>query len=664
MIKKLLSFVRAVGVCLVGMYPLPGAAQTTDQLRMSASRAPIDLSFLNEAPAGLHGPVQVDGPNLIFADGTPVRFWGANVQAYAIFSTEPAQICYHARRLAALGFNLVRLHHHDSTWVTPNIFGREASDTLSLDPMALDRIGRWVACLKAEGIYTWLDLHVGRHMGAAEGIDYADEVTENGGSIKGFNFVNDSIRERMSEFQAAYLSYENPHTGLAFKDDPAIAAVMISNENDATYHFGNRLLPDKNVPLHNALYMERAAAFADAHNLDPNQVWRSWEYGPSKIFLNDLEREFFAPLTTEIKDLGFRGLITTSGIWGGMGAAGLPSLMVGDIIDVHSYGSAGLGSTDPDTNADMVSIIAGAQVAGMPLSISEWNISPWPEPDRFLAPLRMGAAAAHQGWDAPIIYGYAQSGLGRDPVAYNWHIAEDPSLLGPLAVAALMYRRGDVSLADTTVAISPDAETLFSAHHHATTSPLIRDIAERSRLVTILPEIDELPWLSPTLEEYDIAHTRYDADSGSLPGRVIFSDTDEIRRNPQAGLIWINTPQTLIVAGELGNEIQTVGDLRVDIDANLGGVAVQSLDGAALKDSGDLLITVMGPSTPIEENRPPFLVDRITGTLTFAAAPELQPVGDMLSDGTGRVSHRQAGNSHQITFDRAAAISWIRLKRP
>jgi hypothetical protein len=48
-------------------------------------RWPVDVSFLNEKPAGLHGHVPADGDRLVFDDGTPVRFWGANVQANALF---------------------------------------------------------------------------------------------------------------------------------------------------------------------------------------------------------------------------------------------------------------------------------------------------------------------------------------------------------------------------------------------------------------------------------------------------------------------------------------------------------------------------------------------------------------------------------------------------
>ena len=62
--------------------------------------------------------------------------------------------------------------------------------------------------------------------------------------------------------------------------------------NDITSHFGNALLPDKNVPWHTALYMREADVFANKHGFHKDKVWRSWEPGLSKLFLNDLEYRF------------------------------------------------------------------------------------------------------------------------------------------------------------------------------------------------------------------------------------------------------------------------------------------------------------------------------------------------------------------------------------
>ena len=55
---------------------------------MSHDGSPIDLGFLNHKPAGKLGFVRADGDQLVFEDGTPARFWGGNIAAYAIFADE------------------------------------------------------------------------------------------------------------------------------------------------------------------------------------------------------------------------------------------------------------------------------------------------------------------------------------------------------------------------------------------------------------------------------------------------------------------------------------------------------------------------------------------------------------------------------------------------
>src|SRR5690606_28091340 len=130
-------------------------------------------------------------------DGSIARFWGTNITAYAIFHTPREMVRVQAKRLAALGFNLVRLHHHDSIWVNPNIFGDEdLNHSHRIDPGAIDKIDWWIKCLKDEGIYTWLDLHVGRHVKPGDNIIAFDEISTDGKSanIQGYNYVNGSIQ--------------------------------------------------------------------------------------------------------------------------------------------------------------------------------------------------------------------------------------------------------------------------------------------------------------------------------------------------------------------------------------------------------------------------------------------------------------------------------------
>src|SRR5262249_46605883 len=149
------------------------------------------------------GFVRSAGESLMFEDGTPARFWGTNLTAGALFGTDRDSTKRAARRLSELGFNLVRIHHHDSPWVNPNIFGdAKQRDTKNLNPGMLERLDWWIKCLKDEGIYVWLDMHVQRHFKAADGIDNFDEIAKGKPTVdlKGYNYVNGSIREAMQQF--------------------------------------------------------------------------------------------------------------------------------------------------------------------------------------------------------------------------------------------------------------------------------------------------------------------------------------------------------------------------------------------------------------------------------------------------------------------------------
>ena len=284
------------------------------------NRSPIDLSFLNEAekPAGKHGFVKAVKDRLEFEDGTPARFWGTNLTAGALFGTARETVKLQARRLSELGFNLVRLHHHDSSWVSPNIFGdQNAPDTRNLSATMLEKLDWWIKCLKDEGIYVWLDLQVGRQLKATDAIEDFGEIAKGKptADLRGYNYVNASIQKAMQQFNEAYVEHRNVFTGLRYKEEPAIAAMLVTNENDLTHHFGNALLPDKNVPKHDAIYMAQAEAFAAKHGLPKDKVWTSWLHGPSKLFLNDIEHRFDVDMIQQLRALGVKAPIVTTSSW-------------------------------------------------------------------------------------------------------------------------------------------------------------------------------------------------------------------------------------------------------------------------------------------------------------------------------------------------------------
>ncbi|MEG1039266.1 MAG: cellulase family glycosylhydrolase [Pseudomonas sp.] len=646
-----------------------------DQLDWRTS--PVDLSFLNAAdkPAGKRGFVKADGERLLFTDNTPARFWGTNLSAYAIFRSSDEEIKQQAKRLSALGFNLVRLHHHDSAWVLPNIFGdgQVIHDTQHLDAEALRKIDWWIKCLKDEGIYVWLDMHVQRSLTVNDNIYGFDELAKANAKdddpvkrveLKGYAYVNLTIQQAMKRFAADYLTHVNAYTGLAYKDDPAIAAVLITNENDITHHFGNALLPDKGVPKHNRLYMDEAKAFAARHDLPAEQTWRSWEHGPSKLFLNDLERRFNVDMIEHLRSLGVKVPIATTSTWGGNGLSSLPALTAGDVIDAHSYGGVGQLEKNPLSSDGMINWLAAAQVAGMPMSVTEWNAEPFPTPDRHSLPLYVAGTASHQGWDAMMQYAYSQETFASEYVsASNWHAYNDPGLLATLPAAALLYRRGDVREATSQYVFAPSAETLFNREITPSNSVLLRTAMEKGKLQIAMPATPQLPWLKPSTLAAT-AQTFTDPEQSLLEANASEStvDTGELKRNWQQGLYTIDTPQTQAATGWLGGKPVNLGDIQIQVKTPYASVVVQSLDAKPLSQSRDLLISLGTRAIAKENGQTPFHVEPLEGTLKIKA-----PAGLKLFSRTRQGPLKELPTAYQdgyytLTFKPQQMSNWLFLK--
>ncbi|MBA1223199.1 glycoside hydrolase family 5 protein [Pseudomonas fulva] len=639
-----------------------------DQLDWRTS--PVDLSFLNarQKPAGKHGFVQARGEQLVFEDNTPVRFWGTNLSAYALFKSPDEGIAQQAKRLSALGFNLVRLHHHDSPWVSPNVFGdgTQVRDTQQLDAESMRKLDLWIKALKDEGIYIWLDLHVQRALTAQDGIDDFGELAKGQARVdlKGYAYVNASIQQAMKHFAAQYLGHVNPLTGLAYKDDPAIAAILLTNENDITQHYGNALLPDKDVPRHSQRYMAAAKAFASQHDLPADLTWRAWQPGPSKLFLNDLEQRFNADMIAHLRALGVRVPIATTSTWGGNGLSALPALTVGDVIDAHSYGASGQLEKNPLTSDGLIDWLAAAQVVGKPLTVSEWNAEPFPLPDRHSLPLYIAGTASHQGWDAMLQYAYSQQAFNPGwRTADNWHAYNDPALLATMPAAALMYRRGDVQPASTRYVFAPSPETLYNQDITPRTSALLRTAVGLGQLQIALPVTPQLPWLKPAAIA-DGATVLHDPAQALLPADATesVSDTGELKRNWQSGLYTIDTPLTQAATGWLGGRTITLGDVQVQASTPYASIAVQSLDGVVLGQSRSLLVSLGTRAVPQPEENTRFHVEPLKAQLSIKAPAGLKLFARDAQAQLKPLPASYRDGRYHITLDGTYMSNWMFLK--
>jgi hypothetical protein len=639
---------------------------------LDPSTSPVDLSFLNdpERPAGRHGFVKARADKLVFADGTPARFWGTNLTSYALFGTSTDNVKKQAHRLSQLGFNLVRLHHHDSEWVDPNIFGgQQAPDTRSLDAAMLDKLDWWINCLKAEGIYVWLDLEDGRRLKQLDEIDGFSEMKQGKSSaaLKGYNYVNKSIQAAMKQFNEAYLNHQNRYTGLRYKEDPAIAAVLITNENDLTNHFGNALLPDKGVPRHDAIYMRLSEEFADKHSFPADKVWRAWEAGPSKLFLNDLEHRFDVDMIAQLRTLGVMSPVVPTSMWGMNPLSSLPALTAGDIIDVHSYGGVGELERNPLYGANLVSWLAAAQVVAKPLSVTEWGLDAHGDlaTDRQDIPLYVAASAAMQGWDALMFFAYSQEAFSKGagtPSVY--HAYNDPAMMASLPAAALLYRQGHVREASTTYIFAPNEQTLFYRSESPDNSAALRTAAERGKLLIAMPRVPALPWLANSAIPAGAKIIR-DAQQAQIPAASTqaVSDSGELRRNWAEGVFAIDTARTQAVMGWIGGKTISLTDVEADVTTRNAVIAVQSLDGDPLRQSQHIMISVAARSTPKSDKLLPFYSEPVEGRLLITA-----PAGLSLAarDGrNGKLRHLPVSYSqgrYAVALNRSLQTCWLLLQ--
>jgi len=588
---------------------------------------PVDVGFLNERPAGKHGRVVADGDKLRFADGTPVRFWGTNVQAYALFHGKKEDIANQAKRIAALGYNLVRIHHHDSDWVAPNVFDRSTGTTQKLDDDALEMLDWWVKCLKDEGIYVWLDLHVGRQFTKADNVEGFAELAKQQGSGKGFNYVNPRIEKLMLDFADGYVTRTNRFTGKTYADEPAVAFMLLTNENDLTFHFANLLAPDKGNLVHRRLFEGEARAIARRAGIPAQAALKIWEPGPAKMVLSDLEHAFDARAIAHLRADGVKALVATTSFWGAESLYSLPSLAAGDVVDVHSYGKAESLGTNPRYEANFVAWIGAAQIAGRPLSITEWNVE-YPSRDRFIAPLYVAAVAALQGWDAPMIYGYSQVPVGEPDKPDTYSTWIDPALTALMPAAALMFRQGHVKEAEKTYRLDLSRESLYFSNSNPDTSAALRTLVERSKLTIGLPDVPELSWDDALSAKGTGATAFTDLARDFIPQGQNFveSDTGELKRDWSIGVETIDTPLSQAAVGWIGKRTIALHDVTFDIQTPKAAVAVTSFDGKPIAASKKMLVTVVAQAATGPGDTLPFLAQPVEGTIAVRAQGPLRLV--------------------------------------
>ena len=514
---------------------------------------------------------------------------------------------------------------------------------------------------------------MGRAFTKNDGIENIDElikgktrkgVDKEWAEVKGFNYYNASIQKQMQSFNEAYLNHINSFTKLAYKNDPVIIALLITNENDLSHHFGNVLLPNKGVPKHNAIFSEDIKKFSETSGLSQKKIGNTWEMGEPKIYLADVEHRFNQKMISHLRGLGAKSMIATTNSWGGSGLAALPSLTDGDIVDVHSYGRAEEFNFNPRYNAGFLTWIGAAQVTDKPLSVTEWNVEPFPVADRFTVPVYTAAIANLQGWDAMMLYGYSQARLGVVFKGNNYSSYNDPAIIGLMPAAALLYRQNHVSPAKQNIELKLSKDDFFFTKQKPLTSKSIRTLLETSRFTVTVPDTKELPWLKQSKQASEKATVINDANKDFIPEGQDFvqSDTGELKRDWIKGIQTINTAKSQIASGWIGGEVINLQDVSFKIQTKKAVVSVQSLENKAINASRSIFITVMARSIPEIENKLPFLSEPVAGEIVISAPAGLDLFPINRSGGKGApLNVSYAKGKYTVKLDNKNEAHWFVL---
>jgi hypothetical protein len=436
-----------------------------------------------DAPAGKHGWLQVrpDG-QFVFADSPDQarKFYGVNFCGTAQFlDNEQAEQL--AERLMRLGYNTVRFHHYERP-----MQDRSQGRSTDLKADRLDQFDYLFAALKRRGIYSTTDCYVSRQVFAAEiwpGAEGDVEMDE----FKLLVPVNERAFENWKEFTRVLLTHRNPHTGLRYADDPALAWLAMVNEGTCSRLIGrvtDRVRPDWERAW-GAWLKQRygtAAKVAEAWdaeftgNLDAPSAPLPASYRQENqqsrdyaVFLAETDLDMFLRMKKFLREeIGTKALLTNMNC-----GTNTPQNQLAraefDYVDDHFYVDhpsfldqrwrlpSRCGNTSP--------VLAGApggrqtaftRIYGKPFTISEYNYS-GPGRYRGVGGILTGCMGAVQDWSVIWRFAYSHSNKMFEPrTAGYFDLASDPLNQAAERATLCLFVRGDMAAAPRRAAMTFD----------------------------------------------------------------------------------------------------------------------------------------------------------------------------------------------------------------
>jgi hypothetical protein len=619
-----------------------------------STRPLLDLRHLNEKEAGQSGFVRLtpDGNGFALGDGTPARFWAVGSE---IYRNSPGDMARHARFLAGIGVNLVRLH----TELAPKAKGSRIDE---VDAKEIDGIWRFVAAAKKEGIYTVISPYWAhaKEAGAWEIAGYPGST-----DLWGLLFFDETLQEGYKAWVRALYTPTNPYTGIPLARDPGVAIIQVQNEDSLLFWTMMGLRPAQQVRLvkkfgtwlvkkYGSLEEAKKGWEGVGHGDDQfgrglvglMNVWtmtRPQSGGMARRVADELrfyaetQRAFYAEMAAYYRDtLGCRQLINASN-WKTADPIKLEDVerwtyTVADVIAVNRYYNGGvhLGANsgwriDPGHSFSQQSALLNPrelptnlkQVVGHPMVVTE---STWVSPLSYQSEASFLVAVYQSllGLDAFFWFSASAPEYALDPF-FNFEsvdgqhpllkwIASTPTLMAGFPAASLMFRMGYIKQGEPVI---HEERTLSSLWNRE--PPVIaedrsfdpnRDRGHQAGQPEPVAGADPLAFLVGPVEvkfDGDPAKTRVIDLSPYIdrPNQVVKSITGEVRFDARNGLCTLDAPRAQGAAGFLSKAgVIRLGDVAIRSQNGYATVAVVSMDDEPLASSRKILVQVGTSARP------------------------------------------------------------------
>ena len=371
----------------------------------------LDFSGLLDAPAGKYGPVTIDAAGrFVFRDrpDRPVRFYGTNFVGDAQFlEKEWAERL--ADRIARLGFNAVRFHHHDNTITNRDKVNHGRTDTTEPLPEMFDRLDYFIDCLRKRGIYYTTDVYVSRRSIPASELPELGGI-ETPGEYKALFYIDDTVYANWEKWARNFFGHVNPYTGLAMKDDPALVALNLVNEGNPGNWWNST---SRSSERYQRMFQE----WLEAEKLRPKDGEDRERL--FQIFLGRRAEIRYAQMKQFIRNLGCKVPLSDQNFRCEIRLSVERDAY--DYVDNHSYWDHPRfaekrwqlpvlpAQAHPLKRADGVpGLLFPTRLFGKPFTVTEFDYA-YPNRFRAMGPAFMAAYAAFQGWDGLWQFAYSHS---------------------------------------------------------------------------------------------------------------------------------------------------------------------------------------------------------------------------------------------------------------